>query len=105
MSSLKIMTAVFIFFAVGACSLFQPFVDRRRNAGVQDMSRLYVGRSKPQAPAICYNKLWTDEAQVQKMADAECQKQGTGSHAEKTSESSLTCKVFLPTHAYFKCVK
>lgn len=104
LSSLKnIFLAVFLFFLT-ACSLFDPFVDRRRNAGA-DLEHLYVGRSTKENPAICYNGLWTSEEQLQSLADAECQKHGTGTHALKTGKSTLTCKLFLPTHAYYQCVK
>lgn len=105
MSSLKMLVMLIVFTTTAACSLLDPFVDRRRNAGVQDKRYLYVGRSKPDAPAICYNPLWTDNEELQKMADAECQKQGTGSHAKKTGDSFFTCKLFLPSHANYQCVK
>ncbi len=104
MSSIKnILTAAILLFLT-ACSLFEPFIDRRRNAGA-DLEHLYVGRSKPESPAICYNGLWTTEDELQALADAECQKHGTGVRAEKTGTTTLTCKLFLPTHAYYKCVK
>lgn len=105
LSSLKITLAVLILCGLSACSLFEPFVDRRRNAGAQDISRLYVGKSKPAAPAICYNGLWTDKQTLQDMADAECQKHKTGTHAEWVQKTLFSCKLFLPSHAYYKCVK
>ncbi len=104
MSSLKIVTAILIVCGLSACALFDPFVDRRRNAGAQDISHLYVGKSKINAPAICYNGLWTDEQTLQNMADDECQKHNTGTHAIKTHKTSFSCKLFLPSHAYYKCV-
>lgn len=105
MSSIKIIIATLFLIGLTACSLFEPFVDRRRNAGVQDIRRLYVGKSKPEAPAVCYNGLWTDETELQKLADAECVKNNTGTHAEKTNISHFSCKLLLPSHAYYKCVK
>lgn len=105
LSSLKITLAVLILCGLSACSLFEPFVDRRRNAGAQDISRLYVGKSKPAAPAVCYNGLWTDKQTLQNLADAECKKHKTGTHAEWVKKTSFSCKLFLPSHAYYKCVK
>ncbi len=105
MSSIKMITASLILLCLCGCSLFEPFVDRRRNAGARDINRLYVGKSKPEAPAICYNGLWTDEKTLQQMADAECQKHNPETHAVKDKVSQFTCKLVLPNHAYFKCVK
>lgn len=90
---------------VSSCSLFQPFVDRRRNAGEKDMSKLYVGRSKTDEPAICYNILTTSYAEVKKMADEECIKHKTGTHAVPVKQTQFTCRLLLPTHIYFKCEK
>ena len=105
MSSIKMITASLILVCMCGCSLFESFVDRRRNAGAQDINRLYVGKSKTNAPAICYNGLWTDDNTLQQMADAECQKYNPGTHAVKGEVSHFTCKLVLPNHAYFKCVK
>lgn len=105
MSSLKMLIALIVLGSITACSLFEPFVDRRRNAGAQTKQALYVGRSKPEAPAVCYNGLWTDEEELQQLADAECRKQGTGTRAEKTDTSAFSCKLFLPSHAYYQCVQ
>lgn len=104
MSSLKMLIMSVVFMSITACSLFDPFVDRRRNAGAESKEHLYVGRSTPEKPAICYNSLWTTPETLQQLANAECQKQGTGDYAEKINDSTLTCKVFLPSHAYYQCV-
>lgn len=90
---------------VSSCSLFQPFVDRRRNAGEKDMSKLYVGRSKTDEPAICYNILTTSYAEVKKLADEECIKHKTGTYAVPVKQTQFTCRLLLPTHIYFKCEK
>lgn len=105
LSSPKIILSVLILCGLTACSVFEPFVDRRRNAGAQDISRLYVGKSKTDAPAVCYNGLWTDEQSLQALADAECQKHNTGTRAEWVKKTSFSCKLLLPSHAYYKCVK
>lgn len=82
----------------------QPFVDRRREAGAKTPETLYVGKSTPEAPAICYNSIWTPVEEVKKMADEECRKQETGSRAVPLSKPSLP-RVLLPNHYFFKCVK
>ncbi|MBO4294234.1 MAG: hypothetical protein J5896_02170 [Alphaproteobacteria bacterium] len=105
MSSVKMTSMLFLCVIISACSLFEPFIDRRRNAGQTDITKLYVGRSTPDAPAVCSNGLWTSEENIQVLADAECVKQGTGTHAVKTDVSHFTCKLLLPTHTYFKCEK
>ena len=99
------LITIFILTITSACSLLEPFVDRRRNAGVEDIKNLYVGRSTPEMPAICYNSLFTDDLQIQELADAECKKHNTGTHAVKTHTTKFTCKIFLPSHDYFKCIK
>ncbi len=105
MSSLKITALVLLLTTLSACSLFEPFEDRRRNAGELNPERLYTGRSKPDAPAICYNGLWTTDAELQQIADAQCQKYNPDSHAQRQGKTSFSCKLFLPSHAYFKCVQ
>ncbi|MBR6327545.1 MAG: hypothetical protein IKR60_01550 [Alphaproteobacteria bacterium] len=105
MSSIKIVSLASFLLILGACSVFEPFVDRRRNAGQTDPAKIYVGRSTPQKPAICSNNLWTRAETIQALADKECQKHHTGTHAIKTDVSHLTCKLLLPTHTYFECQK
>lgn len=105
LSSIKMTIILFILIFSASCSLLDPFVDRRRNAGVENVKHLYVGRSTPENPAVCYNGLITDDEQIQALADAECKKHNTGTRAVKTHTSRFTCKMFLPSHDYFKCVK
>lgn len=105
MSSIKIVFVSSVLLLLSACSVFEPFVDRRRNAGESDLTKLYVGRSTLDEPAICANGLWTTEAQIQALADAECVKHQTGTHAVFSHKSLFTCKLLLPTHSYFKCEK
>lgn len=90
---------------LSACSFLNPFVDRRRNAGVSDIKLLYVGESKIDAPAICYNSWTTNYDEVKKLADEECIKHETGRYAEPVKMSSFTCKLLIPNHVYFRCVK
>ena len=105
LSRAKLLNLILLCLVLNGCSLLDPFVDRRREAGAKDEAHLYVGASKPEAPAICYNKWTTDYATLQKMADEECRKHKTGTHAVQTKETLLTCRLFLPNHLYFKCVK
>ena len=105
MSRTKMLSLLSFVLLLSACSLFEPFVDRRRNAGETDVSKLYVGRSKKDAPAVCSNNLLTSEEKIQALADQECIKHHTGTHATKTGVSKFSCKLFLPTHTYFKCEK
>lgn len=105
MSSFKKCFMLFILLPLGACSIFEPFVDRRRNAGEGDLSKLYVGRSTKDEPAVCSNLLWTNEAEIKALADEECEKFHPGTHAVKIKNTHFTCKLFLPTHTYFKCEK
>lgn len=88
-----------------SCSLFQPYIDRQRNPGVQDLSRLYSGPSKPEKPVICYNPLLTNDEKLQTMADAECVKENTGTHAVFVQKTHFDGKLLLPSHAHYKCVK
>lgn len=91
-------------FAVAACSWTDPYVDRRRNAG-EKKENLYTGFSRPDAPVICYNGWKTEFADLQKMADAECVKQGTGLRAESVEEKHFVCRLMTPSYVKFKCVK
>ena len=89
---------------LGGCAWVKPYVDRRREAGISDPDKLYIGLSKPDKPAICYNKWASDYAEVKKLADEECVKQKTGSHAEPVEQKIMSCKLFTPNHFIFKCV-
>ena len=85
MSRVKFGFAAALFLLLGACSFLPPFIDRQRNAGVHDISKLYVGRSTPENPAVCKHK--------------------TGTHAEPTDMTSFTCRLLIPNHIYFRCVQ
>lgn len=105
MSRVKFTLLFLVCAFVSGCAVFKPFVDRRRNAGVSDPALVYSGESKADAPAICYNSVWTEYSELQALADEECQKNGEGSKAVFDYETNFTCKLFLPTHVYFKCEK
>lgn len=105
MSRVKFAFILTLITALSACSFLNPFVDRRRNAGVSDIKYLYVGESKPDAPAVCYNSWTTDYAKVKQLADEECRKYETGRYAEPVRMSSFSCKLLIPNHVYFRCVQ
>ena len=88
---------------LSACSQFTPFVDRRREAGGLADGGLYVGKSTPTEPAICYNRLYTSYDEVKALADAECIKHKTGSQATPVKETVFSCRLLIPNHYYFKC--
>lgn len=90
---------------LNACVQLGPFVDRRREAGGLADGALYVGKSTPQQPAVCYNKLYTSFEAVKKLADEECIKNKTGSYATPVKETVFTCRLLIPNHYYFECQK
>lgn len=105
LSRAKILNIVLLTAVISSCTILDPYVDRRRNPGTSDKTKLYVGTSKEDAPAICYNQLLTNNEELQKMADNECLKNHTGTHAEFIRKDGFSCKVLLPATAYYKCVK
>ena len=94
---------MFVLAIISGCSWVEPFVDRRRNAGAEK-GQLYVGRSTPDAPVICYNGWKTEFDELQKMADEECQKHQTGTKAEPVGADYFTCRIFTPAAYRFRCV-
>lgn len=104
MSSLKLVISTIFMLNLCGCSLLNPYIDRRRNPGTQDISQLYSGPSKPDAPVVCYNGLWSSDEDLQELATAECVKHGTGNYAEFQEKTHLDGKLLLPSHAHYKCV-
>ena len=107
MSRLKISTIVLAALIINACSIFAPFEDRRRETGVKTSKPgpVYVGKSTPQNPAICYNSLFTPYKDVKKLANDVCKREETGTHAVPQKQTIFTCRVLIPNHFYFKCEK
>ena len=104
MARYKIINMLVLTAILSSCaSQFGPFVDRRREAGGFNNGALYVGKSKPDEPAICYNRLYTSWDKIQKMADEECVKNKTGTHATPVKETVFSCRLLVPNHYYFKC--
>ena len=104
LSSQKSFLVALCVLLLSSCTIFNPYVDRRRNPGVADVAHLYSGPSKPDAPVICYNPLFTGKTKLQEIADAECIKQGTGNYAEFDKKTYFDGKLLLPNHAHYKCV-
>ena len=105
LSSQKITLGCLFLLFLSGCSLFNPYIDRRRNPGVADINKLYTGPSKPDKPVICYNGWFTDDTTLQQMADAECIKHGTGTKAEFIQKTHFDGKLLLPSHAHYQCIK
>ncbi len=101
MSTLKLTLLLFPLFCVAACTQFGPFEDRRREPGTQ---YVYVGSSKPGKPVICYNPLFTGQDRVKAMADGLCEENKAGTHAEAADRDYFSCRLFVPSKAYYKCV-
>lgn len=105
MSSQKLIFISLIAFFITGCSLLEPYADRRRNPGTQNLSELYLGPSTPENPAICYNPFYSDENELKAIADAECQKHKTGDYAQFVKKTTFDGKLLLPNHAHYKCIK
>lgn len=105
LARVNILFIVALSFLVNACSMTKPFVDRRRDAAATGEEPLYVGRSTPEKPAICYNALSVPFSEVKKLATEECRRQKTGSYAVADHQTVFTCRLLVPNHFYFNCVK
>ena len=105
LSSQKLILWCLFCIFLGGCGILSPYVDRRRNPGVDDINRLYTGPSKPSKPVICYNGLITDDEELQQMADEECVKHRKGTHAVFVKKTYFDGKLLLPNHAHYECVK
>ena len=86
-----------LFFCLSACSQFEPFEDMRREAGQIPT----VGQSSNDYPAICYNPIWHNETQIQKLAEEACAQ--TNRTAVLQEEKSFSCRLFTPTTVIYKC--
>lgn len=104
MSRVKMVLMLFLLLAVSACSMTEPFVNRRREAG-KSGAELYVGSSKPEAPVVCYNSWVSGFEKVQKMADDECVKHSTGTSALLEKDEGFSCRILTPRSAKFQCVR
>lgn len=103
MSRAKLLNLVLASLLLNACSLSKPFIDRRRDAGAPTPEELYVGESTPKEPAVCYNIFTTNYQEVKKLADEECLRQNTGTHAVPVRQKAFACRIFTPSYFYFRC--
>lgn len=102
MSTLKLSLLLSIILFTSSCSQFRAFEDRRREPGTE---YIYVGSSKEQQPVICYNPLFENKDSLQDMADGLCQKYQSGTKAELIKKDAFSCRLLIPTKAYYKCIK
>ena len=102
MSILKLSIFIFLCVVTTACSQFAPFEDRRREPGTV---YIYVGESKPGKPALCYNPMFYDkDGNVLEQADKLCKEYDAKTHAEFVDVDYFSCRLFVPSKAYYKCV-
>ena len=105
LSRVKILNILLLILTITGCGTLDPYIDRRRNPGTSDLSKLYTGTSKIDAPSICYNPLLSRESDLQALADAECAKHNQGTHAIFIKKESFGCKVLLPATNFYQCTK
>ena len=102
LSTIKLSLLFFVLVFVCACSQVTPFEDRRREPGTE---YIYVGSSKPGAPVICYNSLFYSKEEINLMANDLCATNDENTKAELVKTDSFSCRLLVPTKAYYKCVK
>lgn len=101
MSTLKLLISIFLFILVSACTQFEAFEDRRREPGTE---YVWVGASKPEKPAICYNPLFYSKEKIKEKADEICRQNKANTHAELVDIDYFSCRLLIPSKAYYKCV-
>ena len=82
---------------ISACGQFTPFVDAHRDAGQVQLR----GQSTLDRAAVCYNPIWSNKAEVEKLAEEECQK--TNRHAVYDDTTWFSCCLINPSTAFYKC--
>ena len=91
----KLVLTSFLF--LSACGQFAPFVDAHREAGEIQLR----GQSSLDRAAVCYNPMWSDEKEVKKLAELECQK--TKRHAVYDDTRWFSCCLMNPSTVFYKC--
>ena len=86
---------------ISSCSQFAPFEDRRREPQTE---RIYVGTSKEGAPTICYNPLFYNKVEINKIADDICKDYDSKTKASLVKNDIFSCRLFVPSRAYYKCI-
>ena len=102
MSTLKLSILIFLCAVITACSQVTPFEDRQREPGT---IYIYKGASKPDKPAICYNPLFYSKEEILERANKLCQENNPKTHAEFVDVDYFSCRLFVPSKAYYKCVE
>ena len=82
---------------LSACAQFEPFVDARREAGQVET----IGQSTPDRVAVCYNPLFSNMQDVEKLAQDACAQ--TKRKYKFDDKKYFTCTLILPTTAFYKC--
>ena len=85
------------FLLLSACSQVEPFVDAHREAGQVQLR----GQSTPDRTAICYNPIWSDKKDVEKLARQECKK--TNRKAVYSDTKWFSCCLMTPSTAFYDC--
>ena len=94
---MKKVSFILLSLFVAACSQFEPFEDMRREAGQIPT----VGQSSNDRPAICYNPLWHDGNDTQKLADDACAR--TNRKAVFQEDIAFSCRLVNPSTAFYTC--
>jgi len=102
LSTLKLSILIFLCAVITACSQVTPFEDRQREPGT---IYIYKGASKPDKPAICYNPLFYSKEEILERANKLCQENNPKTHAEFVDVDYFSCRLFVPSKAYYKCVE
>lgn len=93
---MKKVSLCFLLF-LSACAQFRPFVDARREAG----QVATVGQSTPDKVAVCYNPLFSDMQEVEKLAQDGCAQ--TKRKPKFDDKKYFSCTLALPATAFYKC--
>ncbi len=88
---------VFLPLLSSGCTMFDPFVDARREAGQAQP----VGSSTDDNPVICYG--FADNDKIEQLAQNECAK--TGRVAVFQRKENFKCALFAPQKAVYQCQK
>ena len=83
---------------LSACAQFEPFVDARREAG----QLLTVGQSTPNKVAVCYNPLWSNEKEIEKLAADACAQ--TKRIPQLDGRKYFSCTFVSPSTVFYKCI-
>lgn len=92
----KVLLIVGLFLA--SCAQFEPFVDARREAGHVET----IGQSTPDKVAICYNPIWSDDQEIEKLAVEACAQ--TKRKPQFDEKKYFTGTLVNPATAFYQCI-